>query len=55
MALLQSILILEPWLIGQTDLKKFSLSEFGIKNTGCYLKKISCIAHTEKIKNLKFI
>jgi hypothetical protein len=57
MALIQSILILESWLIGQNDLEKFSLSEFGIKNTGCYSKKISCIARarTERIKNLKFI
>jgi hypothetical protein len=57
MALIQSILILEPWLIGQNILKKFSLPEFGIKNTVCYSKKLSCIAHvhTERVKNLNFI
>jgi hypothetical protein len=31
MAIIQSILVLELWLIGQNDLKKFSLSEFSIK------------------------
>jgi hypothetical protein len=36
MALIQSILVLESWLTGQNGLKKFSLPEFGIKNTGCY-------------------
>jgi hypothetical protein len=57
MAFLQSILVLGPWLIGQKDFKKISLSEFGIKNTGCYSKKISCIAHAriERAKYLKFI
>jgi hypothetical protein len=34
MALIQSILVLESWLVGQNDLKKFSLSEYGSKNTG---------------------
>jgi hypothetical protein len=32
-------MVLESWLIGQNDLKKCSLSEFGIKNTGCYKEK----------------
>jgi hypothetical protein len=57
MALNQSILVLESWLIGQNDLIKYSLSEFDIKNTSCYSKKISCIAYArfERIKDLKFI
>jgi hypothetical protein len=31
MTLIQLILVLESWLIGQNDLKKFSLFEFGNK------------------------
>jgi hypothetical protein len=51
MALIQSILVLESWLIGQNNLKKFSLFEFGIKNIGYYKKKVEL--HMRVPKGLK--
>jgi len=36
---IQSNLIWIGFIIGQNYLKKSSLSEFGVENTGCHLKK----------------
>jgi hypothetical protein len=45
MTLIRSILILEAWLVGKNELKKFSLSKFGIKIPVAIKKEISNIAH----------
>ena len=37
--LIQSMLVLEPWLIGQYDLKTFSLPKFCIENISFHLNK----------------
>jgi hypothetical protein len=57
MALIQSNLVLESWLIGQNDLKNSIYPNLVSEIPVAIKKKISCIAHacTKRVKNMKFI